>query len=399
MNAVDTKQDLIQDARLFIPEGYLETKTFALNGAWEFYPNQLLNSPKTEANLTRQFMDVPHWWAEEEGKPSVQFGTYRMQVVLPSSEQNLSLGLKMPDVYCSYTLIVNGRVLGQNGTVGTSKLEASPQWKPDTYYFESAKDTLDIVLQLSNFYHHRTGINSSLLLGRADQLKQKESTTKSTTNLLLAGLACLSVLGIIFYFVKGNIAFLLYVLLCVSWMIRAAFSNHYQIVQWIQDINWYLVVRTEYISLYLSTLFGSLLVDSLFPREVNKVFRIIFIITSVGFTVFTLLVPPVLFTAYVQLYLGLSSLLLLSILVIVTRAYSVSREGSTLVLTAAFVAVGMFSYVIMAYQGVFELNELIFDTGFLLQFTLTLVAIYKRIGKTDSGHDFDLMTFEGATKK
>lgn len=192
---------------------------------------------------------------------------------------------------------------------------------------------------------------------------------------------------------------MLYSLLCLSWIIRAAFSNHYQIVQWFQDINWYLVVRTEYISLYLSTLFGSLLVGSLFPREVSKVFRAIYIVASIGFTLFTLLVSPLLFTAYVQLYLGLSSALLLSILVIVTRAYSVSREGATLVLIAAFFGVAMFGYVIMAYQGVFPMSELFFNTGFLLQFILTLIAIDKRVRKNDTGHDYDMMTFEGATRK
>lgn len=395
----DLEHKVDQNTVLLIAEGQLETKPVTLNGIWEFYPNQLITTREIPLSSNRTLVEVPSWWKEEEGKASIQFGTYRMRVVIPFADRNVPLALKMPDVYCSYALFVNGKKLGQNGTVGSSKNESRPQWKPETYFVEQANDTLEIVIQLSNFYHHRTGINSPLLLGSADQLSSSKNRTEVSNAFLLVGLACLGFMSIVFYHKSRSISFVLYSLLCLSWIIRAAFSNHYQIVQWFQDINWYLVVRTEYISLYLSTLFGSLLVGSLFPREVSKVFRAIYIVASIGFTLFTLLVSPLLFTAYVQLYLGLSSALLLSILVIVTRAYSVSREGATLVLIAAFFGVAMFGYVIMAYQGVFPMSELFFNTGFLLQFILTLIAIDKRVRKNDTGHDYDMMTFEGATRK
>lgn len=388
-----------QNAVLLLTEGQLKTEPASLNGIWEFYPNQLITTQEISASPNQTFVEVPSWWKDEEGKPSIQFGTYRMRVVIPSSDRDVPLALKMPDVYCSYALFVNGKKLGQNGTVGTSKNDSKPQWKPETYLVEQTRDTLEIIVQLSNFYHHRTGINSPLLLGSASQLNGSKSRTEFSNTFLLVGLACLGFVGVIFYIRKKSLSFVLYSLLCLSWIMRAAFSNHYQAVQWFQDINWYLVVRTEYISLYLSTLFGSLLVGSLFPREVSKVFRVIYIVASIGFTLFTLLVSPLIFTAYVQLYLGFSSALLLSILVIVTRAYSVSREGATLVLVAAFLAVIMFGYVIMAYQGVFPMNELFFNTGFLLQFILTLIAIDRRVRKNDTGHDYDMMTFEGATRK
>jgi hypothetical protein len=71
-----------------------------------------------------------------------------MKVIIPPSEQK-ALALYMPDVYCSYELLVNGNVIGNNGKVGSSKSESAPQWKPETYFFEPTGDTLEIIFPTS----------------------------------------------------------------------------------------------------------------------------------------------------------------------------------------------------------------------------------------------------------
>lgn len=389
------RQISTQEAMFIVPQGQLARQPIALKGLWEFYPNELNEGSALLKKSNQSFVVMPSWWADEEGKPVVQYGTYRLKVLMASSDKQHALALKMPDVYCAYELWLNGELAGKNGVVGNTKETSKPQWKPSTYFFDQKKDTLEILLKLSNFYHHRTGVNSSLMLGTSEQLTQEEKRTELSNIILLSGLTLLSLISIVLYFKRKSIPYILYSLLCFSWVVRAAFSNHYQIVQWFQDINWHFVVRAEYISLYLSTLFGSLLVGSLFPKETSKVFRMIYIIACFSFTVFTLVVAPMLFTTYVQLYLGLSTILLLSIIVIVARAYSESREGVTLILAAAFMAVAMFGYVIMAYQGLFTLNEMFFNIGFLLMFILTLLAVSERIQKMGSDKDYGKMTFDG----
>ena len=391
----EAPQPSSSEALFIVPQGQLDKESIELKGIWEFYPNEFMDDAEHLNSANQTYVLVPSWWSEEEGKALVQYGTYRLRVLIPTTDRQKALALKMPDVYSAYELYVNDQLLGQNGLVGTSLESSKPQWKPATYFFEHKKDTLEVVIKLSNFHHHRTGINSALVLGTAAQLEQAKSRTEISNLILFSGLTVLSLIGIVLYFRRSKNQYLLYTLLCFSWIVRAAFSNHYQIVQWFEDINWNLVVRTEYISLYLSTLFGSLLVGSLFPKEVSKVFRIIYILACISFTVFTLAVPPVLFTAYVQLYLGLSTILLISILVVVARAYSESREGIALLLAAALMAVAMFGYVILAYQGLFSLNEMFFNIGFLLMFILALMAVGERIDKMGSDKDFGKMTFEG----
>ena len=381
-----------------IAENQLKLRPYALNGYWEFYPNELIGSEEMENHSAKTVTKVPYWWVDESGKRSIQFATYRLKVIVAKAYNRTALALSVPEVYCSYDIWVNGKKLGQNGSVAQTKAATKPQWKPSTYSFATKGDTIEIILHLSNFYHHRTGIGQPILLGFADQLIGHKNNIETANILLLVGISCLVLVGIIYYVRLKKTAFLFYVLLCLSWMFRSTFSNHYQIVQWFPDINWYLCTRVEYISIYLSTLFGSLLVGTLFPRDVNKTFRRFFIIACLGFTAFTLIAPPILFTSFVQLYLGLSSILLLSILVIVIKAYVQSRHGAGLLLLTAFFAVSSFGYVILAYQGLIELNELIFNMVFLIQFILTLATVIRRVNKMDTTKDYDLITFDDMTR-
>ncbi|HOX83913.1 MAG TPA: 7TM diverse intracellular signaling domain-containing protein [Chryseolinea sp.] len=390
--------DAPMNGLLILKDGELSEQPRALNGYWEFYPNELIGSAEMNSKPSKSFIEVPFWWTEEEGKPNIQFATYRLKVI-HSKTKTSSLAITMPDVYCAYDLWVNGHKLGYNGIVGKTKDDSKPQWKPETYIFTAEPDSLEIILHVSNFYHHRTGIHDPILLGQADQLVQHKNRIETTNLFLLLGLGILAIIAFTLYLRSKNIALILYVLLCLSWMLRSAFSNHYQIVQWFPDINWYFSARTEYISIYLTTLFGSLLVGSLFPRDVNNVFRLFFIITCGCFTLFTLFATPLIFTTYVQLYLGLSTILLLSILVIIIKAYTESREGAGFIMISALMGVSIFGYVILSYEGIFKLNEIVFNIGFLIQFVITLIAVIRRIHKMKTTEDYDMMTFDQATRK
>jgi hypothetical protein len=109
---------------------------------------------------------------------------------------------------------------------------------------------------------------------------------------------------------------------------------------------------------------------------------------------------PRIFTAYVQFYLGLSSFLLLFILIIVFRAYVKRRQGSLFTLFTAISLVVAFGYVILSFQGLFQLNDLLFDFIFIVQFILLLITISRRLKwiGTDKD-DYDRMTFDNYVSK
>jgi len=376
--------------------GSLQKKSIALDGFWKFYPNQLLTTQDFKKDSSPAYTKIPSWWHADEKIPPVEFGTYRIVVILSKEDAQRQLALKMPDVYSSYSLWINGEHKGDNGTVGPTKETSSPQWKPTTYAFTSKSDTLEIIIQFANFYHSRSGINTSIYLGDSELLIHQEKQTKTWGTILFSALWIFALASLCYFLIKKgqDKALIYYASLCVAWAFRSVFSNYYLSVQWFPDINWSLCVKIEYITLYLSTLFGSLLLGRLFPREVNKVFRYGYIACCLLFTIFTLVTPPSIFTQFVQLYLALSAILLFSMLVIVTKAYIENRQGINNLVICIFFAVIMFAYVILAYEGLFELNAIVFNTGFFILFLFTGIATIIRLNKMAKHLDYDILTLD-----
>jgi hypothetical protein len=140
--------------------------------------------------------------------------------------------------------------------------------------------------------------------------------------------------------------------------------------------------------------FGMLFVAYLFPLDVNRAFKIMYILFGSLFTVVTLVTSPLLFTRFVQIYLSFSALLLIAILAIIIKAMVNSRAGATLFLLNIVYGVGMFGYVILAYQRVFELDELSFSVGFLILFISTGIAMGVRLMKSARASDSDMLTYD-----
>lgn len=386
-----SKRDGILDMRM----ADLNDDAVALDGSWQFYPRQLLRPDSNIRKDISSTIKIPSWWVAGETTPPLHYASYRMRVVLPS-ERPAQLALKMPPTYTSYELFVDGKLIGSNGQVGTTKADSKPQWRPGAFAFIPERDTLEVVITLANFHHHRSGINESIYLGAADRLIARQSTTEISGAILFVALWIFAIISIVMNFFPGkaNAAHLYYACLCIAWSLRSIFSNHYLAVQWFPDINWEICAKFEYITLYLSTLFGSLLIGALFPRDVNKIFRIIFIVTCSIFTLFTIFVPASIFTQFVQLYIVLGGALLASILVIVTKAYIESRHGLGLLIISLFFGVVMFAYVLLAFQGLFQLNMLIFNAGFLVLFLLVGIAMTARVLKMTTTQDYDVLTID-----
>ena len=67
------------------------------------------------------------------------------------------LALEIPSLNTSYNIWVNGALVASAGTVGIEKEKTTPQWVHKTVSLTNTSDTLKIVLQLSNFHHHKGG--------------------------------------------------------------------------------------------------------------------------------------------------------------------------------------------------------------------------------------------------
>src|SRR5690606_16638341 len=128
----------------------------------------------------------------------------------------------------SYTLWLNGVELSSNGVVGTSEKTSKPYWMPKTVLFNPDSDTLDIVIQASNFHHAIGGVRKDILLGESQSLlfKRKIAVVSNICRFVVLVVISLVFFGL-FLFSRKERSILWFAALCLTWAARTAFSNPY----------------------------------------------------------------------------------------------------------------------------------------------------------------------------
>lgn len=371
MMAIGTLSLRAQDVR---PPGVMTWKenNIALSGPWQYYPFALLKHGDRFPRAENVFL--PHLWVSSGQARG--FATYRTHVVIPPGKEFQKMALIMPDVYSSYHLWIDGVSRATNGTVATEPSRELPQWKPQTVTFIPATDTIEIIIQVSNFHHHLGGIGKPVVLGKESHIMHTTANSRKLSELLLAGLLLIALINVLLYLGYWHKAFFLFSLLTLLWALRSVFSNDYTGVYYFPEIPWAWVVRLEYLSIYLTTLIGLMLITTLFPLDFSITFRRFYIVAGLFFVLVTTLTEPLFFTRYVNVYLAFSASVVLATLSVAIKAFIYDRQGSGLLITAILLGVVLFGYVILSYENILEFNELIFNLGFLSLFILAAMGIH-----------------------
>jgi hypothetical protein len=367
-------QPIVEKGKIDLREWDFNKDAVRLDGRWGFYWDQLLTPGETKSSPNK-FQQFPGIWNEGQG-----FATYTTDVYVNSDVHMLSM--ELPDFYSSYTIWVNGVQVANNGEVGTSRKESVPQWLPKTVVFE-ATDTLHLVMQVSNFHHMRGGSNDHIYLGLPEQLYQKRETAVITNIILFAGLGLIGCFFIIlFLFFRNEKAALYFAAICITWALRAVFTNLYLFANWFPAMDWELLVKIEYLTLYLTMMWSLLYVGKLFPDDVNALFKYVLVILNGIFILFTIATPAVLYTHMLPAYKFVAWLILGYVGYVVIRAIIFDRVGAWFSAVSIILGVLMFSYDMLTYEGFLNFSPLLFNVGYLTIFLLNATAFAYQLSRS-----------------
>lgn len=376
-----------------------------LEGEWEFYMSELL-SPADISALTspRDYQTFPSVWNDisKSLKPGYGFATYHLKALV--NKAPIDLALEIPHVYSNYKLWVNNNVIASNGVVGVSPETSSPQWLPQTVSFRSEKDTLDIVLQISNFHHAKGGIREDIQLGNPDSLLKKRQVAVTSNLGLMISLIVLSVAFVLVYLIiRSENAALYFAALCITWAIRAGFSNLYIVTSFMPDFPWDIAVRIEYITLYLTMIWAVCFISSVFPHDISQMFKYLFVSCNIIFCLLTAFLSPGLFTQFLPVYLSFSAILLLYIIYVLIHAIIYERNGVWVIVSCFMVGVIVFGYDIVSYHAFADFNSILINTGYVVMFILMAIGLSLKLELIKkNARRQDMLTYEdlyGGTRK
>jgi hypothetical protein len=348
-----------------------------LSGHWDFYPSKLLSPREVNAEKPSSLM-VPSLWSEQPELLNVHYGTYVLKLVLPPGSQMWAL--ELPQLYNSYALFVNDTLRGSNGKPAPAKEQTSLQWKPQYITFHATTDTTNIVLQVSNFHHFKSGIREPIYLGIAPVIRSHFNKAMFSVISEVVVLLLLACFFLFLYFNGRKERVIIYFSsICIAWATRELFSDIYPISFLFPDINWFVVVRTEYLTLFLITIFGTLFINRLFRDLGSDIFKYLVVVMNCIYLAFTLFAPPILFTRWLPLYLITAVVALVYAAFNIIRAMMSERTGAWFLVVGLILSVVTMSYDLIAYKGILANQIMISSTCYILIYLSCAIGLLQHL--------------------
>lgn len=352
-----------------------------LNGEWEFYFGHLLKPGENTPPKT--YTDFPTLWNNTivNGKnlPAFGYATYKLAVLLPKSRPKLIL--QVPEVYSSFRLYVNGELNSENGVPGKTRETSVPYWTTIiSSQLPNNTDTLHLLLQVSNFYHHRGGPYHQIILGDRKIIILKKNR-QIALDFTLAG--CLFMGGLFFIglylFGQHDKAILFFALFCITYSYRIAGVSPYSLHTIVPDLSWFVTLRLEYITLFLSVLFFAQYMRFLYPEDVNRPAVTIMSLISLVYTLCTLMLPVKAFSSMLNFFLVVLLLFIVYGMYLFIKAARKKRIGAkyALISTAIIIIVFVIMNVNYFYKIEFAYYILLFVAYLLFFFFQSLILSFR----------------------
>jgi signal transduction histidine kinase/CheY-like chemotaxis protein len=322
-----------------------------LGGTWGFYWNQLVY-PTDSLKNKPDFEPFPVLWKNLilHGRPLPSYGyaTYALTVLLP--RRTGSLAMDLPDCYSSFRLFVNGKLVCSSGSPDTSAAAAVPHWLNQTIVLPDAPDTLHLLLQVANFWHSKGGPYKAIRIG-SKELLAMERQRDLAVDFVLTG--CLLMGGLFFMglymYGKHDKATFYFALFCILYSYRVSGTSFYSLHSIFPTVSWFITLRLEYLSLFLSISCLVTYVRYLYPQEVNLLAIRSMNWFCLSFAGITLLTAPVIFTRLINPFVLVMFSYIAYTLYVYIQAARHSRIGSLYALLSMGILMVTFTVLNLEY--------------------------------------------------
>jgi len=259
-----------QAGRLALPE--VPRQAVPLRGDWGFAWHRYVD-PAWEQLPTQALARVPANWNDltADGKPSGQngWGSYVLQVDCPRGQ---SLAVEALGQRTASRLYVNGTLVAQHGTLGTSAADTHAAVHNRVPITREFACPLRLTLHVANFEHRAGGFVRPMSVGPQEVLaKQREAQVIQAAGLLTAYLL-VGLVSLIFFAVRHRErAPLAFGLFCLTMAVYTDMIGERLFLRaFPPQIGWVGYMQVEYLSWIVAMALFFITLRGLFPVEVHK---------------------------------------------------------------------------------------------------------------------------------
>lgn len=351
-----------------------------LQGNWEFYWGKMLGPQDFTGNekIKPDFYGrVPSYWTDYP-KDSVKtspmgFATYRLIVLLPPGFRN-SMGFDMPVFDSSYDIYVDGKYMGGNGTPGKAEAETNPGYERNIFRFNPASDSIEIIINVSNFHHRRGGFWLPMKIGTFSEVQKGYASAWARDWATISFLFGFSLLFLFFFLIYTRDRLMgFFSLATIGLALRPLFTSNFLILNFMQ-VRWEWIIRWEYLGLYLLLTGWFWFAVVLYP---SKRFRVIAWIITVIFaaaSILTLFLPVRIFSYMTFVIYPLLILLI---------GYALTRSIQGIIRKNKIDYVYFTAFALLSYASIHDVRSSLgrstVASGYILAYILVLFVFIQAV--------------------
>lgn len=232
----------------------------------------------------------------------------------------------------AFRLFWNGREIAASGVLGTSRSNSVPGCLIRTPALEVTQAENILTVQISNYHHTHGGFRTSLLIGLADQIVSRREN-RIFLDAFVFGALCHVILYSLtnFFLIRRNTASLYLGLFCLLAAMWIGMQGALLLPMLFPRVSWDLLMRVEYLGLYLAPVVFGWLLRSSYPREAPRWLFDLFTVLNTSLALSVLVLPTFLFTRQ----LGLMTILVFvfSVICLIVSLRSAARRRNESIIT------------------------------------------------------------------
>ncbi len=335
----------LQAGRLDLSGADLVRSAASLEGEWAFFPGEFV-TPADPLARPPGYLRAPAAWnnqrAGDRRLGGQGAGTYAASVRLPADAPPLGLKLLTCSSACRY-FVRDGAGWREIYAAGRPALDASevPDYRPRVVALPPNAGSLELIIHVSNFQHHRGGLWRSPTLGALDTLNGERARSLYVDFFLIGSLLMMGCYHAgIFFLRRGNKSSLWLGCFCILMALRTSLTGEMALLEIFPGAPWLWRLKLEYMNFNLALAAFLAYGAALFRREQPRTGSRIVIGGALALALFALFAPPEWFTRTLtaaQIWMGAG------IVVLVwgfARAARARFEDARLFLTGVLILAG-----------------------------------------------------------
>ncbi len=361
----------ILDLRTWNPES---EPVISLDGQWEFYWNGLYQETEIE-NLKTDYINLPSVWNDKvidnKKLDGSGFATFKLKILLPEKKDFPTLAIRLKPL-TSCKVFVNKIELSCIGVLGQDEKTSIPDTRPSFSSFTPQKNTLDVIVQVSNFHHRKGGFLYSIYFGSESGLLKFVEIIRSRDNFILGFLFFVILYHIgLFLIRKKETLSIYFTLLVICIFLRTATTGEKLLVDFF-PIHYPVYVAIEYLTFFivlpLAIQFINLMFSLVIPKWIIKSISII----SIFFSLITLFTETRIYSNLINIYLPLFIIELIAAYALVSFAVHKKKENAKMIL------IGFTVMLISTVNDILNTTEVI-HTSYIAHYGLVCVVFIQSL--------------------